>query len=166
MPNPIYVWFKGATQGVIGGHGSWPGEDDQKGREDSCLVQMFQNEILIPYDQATGQASGRRVHKPITITKRIDKASPKLSQALTSGETLTEVKFEFYRVNPMGGQEKYYTIELTNAKIVNMKQWFPITADQTKSAYSHLEDVSLTYQKITWTWVKGGVSSMDDWQAG
>jgi type VI secretion system secreted protein Hcp len=166
MPNPIYVWIKGSTQGVIGGHGSWPGEDDQKGREDSSLVHEYSSEVLIPVDPLTGQASGRRRHNPITFTKRIDKGSPKIHQALCTGETLTEVRFEFYRVDPMGGQEKYHTIKLTQAVIVNVRQWFPITADHTKSNYSHLETVSMTYRKIEWTWVKGGVTSQDDWQTG
>ncbi|HTF36468.1 MAG TPA: Hcp family type VI secretion system effector [Myxococcota bacterium] len=166
MPNPIYVWFKGANQGDIGGHGSWPGEDDQKGREKSSIVYEFDYQVEIPFDVDTGQASGRRRHKPIVFTKRIDKASPQLHQACTSGETLTKVKFEFYRVDPMGGQEKYYTIELDNAKIVNIEQWFPITHDKETAHYPHLEEVQLTFQKITYTWVKGGVTSTDDWQAG
>jgi type VI secretion system secreted protein Hcp len=166
MPNPIYVWFKGATQGVISGHGSWTGEDDQKGREDSCLVHEFASDIEIPVDLATGQASGRRRHKPIHLSKRIDKASPKLFQALCTAEVLTEVRFEFYRHDQMGKQEKYYTIKLTQAVIVDMKQWFPITHDQSKTHYQHMESVSLTYRKIEWTWEKGGITSMDDWQTG
>lgn len=166
MPNPIYVWFKGKNQGVIAGHGSWPGEDDQKGRENSCLVFEFSYNVEIPFDTDTGQASGRRRHKPIVITKRMDKASPKLLQALTQGETLTEVKFEFYRVDKMGGQSKYYTIELSNAQLVNITQWFPITHDKEKAHYPHCEEVELTFQKITYTWVDGGITSTDDWQAG
>lgn len=166
MPNPIYVWIKGSKQGVIGGHGSWSGEDDQKGRENSSLVQEFGSNVLIPTDPQTGQASGRRRHEPIVFTKRIDKASPKLLQALATGETLTEVRFEFYRVDPMGGQQKYYTIKLEQAVLVDIKQWFPITADHTRANYSHLETVSLTFRKIIWTWVDGGIESQDDWQTG
>lgn len=166
MPNPIYVWFKGATQGVIAGHGSWPGEDDQKGREDSCLVHEFSSEVEIPVDLQSGQASGRRQHHPISLMKRIDKASPKLLQALCTNEVLTEVRFEFYRHDQMGKQEKYYTIKLEQAVLVEIKQWFPPTTDPTKSHYQHMETVSLMYRKIEWTWEKGGITSQDDWQTG
>jgi len=34
--------------------------------------------VQSPRDAATGQASGKRQHKPITVTKEVDKASPKL----------------------------------------------------------------------------------------
>ena len=34
--------------------------------------------VQSPRDAATGQASGKRQHKPLTVTKEMDKASPKL----------------------------------------------------------------------------------------
>ena len=42
-------------------------------------------------DVATGQAAGKRIHKPFTITKEIDKASPLLAQACASGKHFPEV---------------------------------------------------------------------------
>ena len=36
-------------------------------------------EVTSPRDLATGQASGKRMHKPIVITKELDAASPQLS---------------------------------------------------------------------------------------
>lgn len=45
------------------------------------------SDIKSPRDVATGQASGKRQHQPITFSKRIDKASPvlyRLEQAATS----------------------------------------------------------------------------------
>jgi type VI secretion system secreted protein Hcp len=166
MPNPIYVWFTGNKQGKFGGHGSWGGEDDQKGREGSSLVQQFSHEISMPRDPQSGLPSGRRVHHPVQIVKRIDKASPRLLQALTTGERFSDVTYKWYRIDPMGGQQHYFTIQLEEAVLVGMKEWFPITADNTRSTYSHFEDVAMTYRKITWTWVDGGVTSTDDWKEG
>jgi type VI secretion system secreted protein Hcp len=167
MANPIYVWFTGVKQGPIEGWGSWLGEDDQTGREGSSLVQAYSHEVTIPRDPQSGMASGPRVHHPVTITKRIDKASPKLYLALTTGERLKEVVIKWYRIVQAGGggQEHYYTTKLEEAVIVGMKQWFPITMDPAKRDYSHLEDVSLTYRKIIWTWVDGGIETEDDWKA-
>lgn len=166
MANPIYIWFEGVTQGKIEGWGSWKGEDDQTGREGSSLVQAFEHEITIPRDSQSGMASGTRVHKPIKITKRIDKASPKLYKALCTGERLKSVEVKWFRINQSGGgmQEHYFTTKLEEAVIVSMNQWFPITADPTKRDYSHLEEVQLTYRKIIWTWVDGGIEAEDDWK--
>ena len=168
MPNPIYGWFEGVKQGSIEGHGSWPGEDDQAGREGSSLVQMFEHEITIPRDPQSGQASGRRVHHPVRIVKRIDKASPKLYQALCTGERFNKVEFKWFRIDPTGagGQQHYFTTQLEEAVLVSMKEWFPITSDSSKGDYSHFEDCCFTYRKIIWTWEDGGIQTEDDWKAG
>ena len=107
MPNPIYAWFEGANQGAIEGWGSWPGEDDQEGREGASLVQQFEHEITIPRDPQSGQASGRRVHHPVRCIKRIDKASPKLYQALCQGERFNKVEFKWFRVDPTGAGDTF-----------------------------------------------------------
>jgi len=167
MPNPIYVWFTGVNQGKIEGWGSWAGEDDQQGRDGSSLVQQFNHEVSIPRDPQSGMASGRRVHHPIQFVKRIDKASPKLFQALCQGERFSDVHFKWYRIDQSGagGQQHYFTIQLEEAVLVSMKQWFPITADSSRGNYSHFEDCSMTYRKITWTWEDGGITMQDDWKA-
>lgn len=41
-----------------------------------------------------GTPTGTREHKPLTVTKSIDKASPLLMSTLTTGETIPEVTFE------------------------------------------------------------------------
>lgn len=45
-------------------------------------------------DAASGLATGKRQHKPVTITKSIDKASPVLAKALASGSPLSNVRIE------------------------------------------------------------------------
>jgi len=119
MANPIYIWYKGVTQGPIEGFGSWAGEDDQKGKEGSSLVLSLTHEVTSPRDSATGLASGRRIHQPLTITKRIDKASPKLYMALTKNEQLSEVTVKWFRVVQAGGggQEHYFTTQLFGAVV-------------------------------------------------
>ena len=168
MPNPIYIWYTGVTQGPMEGYGSWAGEDDQAGKEGSSLVLSLTHEVTSQRDQATGLASGRRIHMPLTITKRIDKASPKLYMALTKNEQLSDVTVKWFRVVQAGGggQEHYFTTKLEGAVVSNIRQWFPIISDPTKREYSHLEDVSFSYNKITWTWEDGGITHTDDWRAG
>jgi type VI secretion system secreted protein Hcp len=166
MPNPIYVWFEGTKQGPYGGWGSWAGEDDQKGREGSSLVQQFEHEVTSPRDTSTGLASGMRVHRPVRIVKRIDKASPRIYQSLVQNEHLKKVEFKWYRIaqSGAGGQEHYFTTLLEDAVIAAVKEWFPLTVDEDYDHYSHFEDVSIVYRRITWTWQQGGVTTTDDWQ--
>jgi len=168
MPNPIYGWFEGTNQGKMEGWGSWPGEDDQKGREGASLIQQFDHEITIPRDPQSGLATGRRVHHPVRIVKRIDKASPRLFQALCQGERFKTVEFKWFRIDPSGagGQVHYFNTKLEEAILVGMKSWFPITSDSTKRDFSHFEDCSFTYRRITWQWMDGGVVTVDDWKEG
>jgi hypothetical protein len=47
-------------------------------------------EVKGPRDAASGQATGKRQHKPMTITKELDKSSPKLAESVSSSETNTD----------------------------------------------------------------------------
>jgi type VI protein secretion system component Hcp len=58
--------------------------------------------VQSPRDIASGQASGKRMHKPFVIMKEMDKASPKLFEACASGKHFPSVTVD------MGG--KQYTL--------------------------------------------------------
>ena len=30
--------------------------------------------------------------------------------------------------------------------------------------YAEYEEIAFTYQKITWTWIEGGITAEDDWE--
>jgi type VI secretion system secreted protein Hcp len=165
MATPIFGWFDGVVQGKIEGWGSWPGEDDIKDREGSSLIYQLEHEITIPRNPQTGLPAGQRVHHPVRVIKRIDKASPKLFQALCQAERFKTVTFKWYRTKAGSGkQEHYFTTELQDAILVGMKDWFPITVDQDKESYSHFEDLALTYRRIRWVWEIDGIEAIDDWQ--
>ena len=63
-----------------------------QGREDTILVQAVDHSIAIPRDTQTGLPTGKRVHHPMKITKMYDKSSPKLYQALVTGERLETLR--------------------------------------------------------------------------
>jgi type VI secretion system secreted protein Hcp len=65
------------------------------------------------HDQHTGQASGKRQHKPILITKEWGANSPQLFGHLYSNDVLDEVDIEF------DGSDDW--ISLVNAQIVNIR---------------------------------------------
>ena len=82
-----------------------------------------------PRDVATGQASGKRMHKPFTITKEVDQASPKLFEMCASGKHIAEVDVD------MGSA--HYVLEDV------------VISSATKSSGARpMETLSFTYQKI------------------
>ncbi len=107
------------------------------------------HEIVSPRDAASGLPTGKRQHKPLTITKEIDQSTPLLMKAIFTNQTLPTVKIAITD----GTSNTIAAIELTNASVASHSQ------------AGNTEKVSFTYQKITWTWVDGGVSAQDDWEA-
>ena len=113
-------------------------------------ITAFSHEIVSPRDPASGLPTGKRIHKPFVITKPIDKSSPLLLNSIFTDETLTSVLIGFLRP---GSANPVATVKLTNASV----------ADDTQHGSS--ETIAFTYQKIEWTWVDGGISAEDDWEA-
>lgn len=168
MPTPAYLSIEGATQGPItkGAFTSQSvGNIYQEGHEDEILVEAFNHVVTVPTDVQSGQPTGQRVHKPLTITKVFDKSSPLLYTALTTGEKLNKVEVKWYRTNPEGKQEHYFTIKLEDAIITHINARMPNCQDPSQAHFTHLEDVSFTYRKITWTHEVGGTSGSDDWRS-
>jgi type VI secretion system secreted protein Hcp len=167
MPTPAYLSLEGATQGPIS-KGAFTtqsvGNIYQEGHEDEILVEAFNHIVTVPTDPQSGQPTGQRVHKPLTITKVFDKASPLIYTALTTGEKLPKVEVKWYRTSPEGKQEHYFTIKLEDAIITNINSRMPNCQDPGQAHFTHLEDVSFTYRKITWTHEVGGTSGTDDWR--
>ena len=85
---------------------------------------------VAPRDLATGQASGKRMHKPFTVTKELDAASPKLFELCASGKHIPEVDVD------MGS--------------AHFKMTDVVISSATKSGGSDrpMETLSFTYQKI------------------
>jgi len=149
----IYMKVEGSRAGAIEGGATGAG------REGWIEVVAFTHEVVSPRDAASGLPTGKRQHKPISITKPIDKATPLLFQALVSNENLPNVELRFFKPDPKTGKEQmYYTIELTNASIAGIGQ------SQAVGDPMPLEEVSFTYQKIVWTWTDGGITAEDDWE--
>lgn len=48
------------------------------------------SEVVSPRDAATGQSSGKRQHKPTTVSKEYDKSSPKLMEKVANGKSSSD----------------------------------------------------------------------------
>lgn len=159
MPDPIHLTLEGSKQGPIQGSVS------MKGREGTILVNQYDHAIRIPTSPQTGQAMGKRIHEAITFVKYVDKATPKLALACTRGERMKHLTFDFYRINQMGVEEKYFTVKVENAVIVSVRTWFPNVLDKATESYGHMETVQVTYEKITETHNIDRTEMEDSWNA-
>jgi type VI secretion system secreted protein Hcp len=157
MPMISYMSVEGQTQGNIEGSCSI------KQHEGKILVQGVDHTIEIPKSIQTGLPTGKRIHGPLMITKEIDKSSPKLFQALTSGERLTSAKLEYYLISKDGKEELYYTVEIKNAIVTAMHKYVPNCLDPQNKTMGHMEDVSFTYETIIETYTPDGIEAQDSW---
>lgn len=166
MAYEFYVTIEGHKQGLF--KGSFDSGDDKAAsarRKHRIAGIKFLSETTSPRDAATGQASGRRIHKPITITKEWDAASPQLFQALVDNETLKSVLFEFVKTQPNGSEEVYHTVTLTNAAVSNIRSYLDLTDTSGDPYDAHeLEDVSFVFQKIELENREGKTAASDSWQ--
>ncbi|MGE0050983.1 MAG: Hcp family type VI secretion system effector, partial [Arcobacter sp.] len=145
MNNPVFISIKGSTQGLIT-EGAFTaesvGNSFQKGHENEALVKAFNHNIKIPRDPQSGQPSGQRVHEPLVITKLVDKSTPLLYNALTKGETLTNVELKWYRTSYTRKPEHYFSLVLEDAVIVNIDSFMDMQVGETKVQVAPLEKIS------------------------
>lgn len=147
---------------VVGPSGNIEGSCEIEGREGTILVQAFDHVVELSSDER-GMVVGRRVHRPLTITKEIDRSTPLLYQAMCNGELLPSVKLDWYRVDETGAQELYFAITMRNAVVSKIHPWVPNVLDEKFAGFRHMEDISFSYHSINWSWVLDGIEYEDRW---
>lgn len=146
--------------------GEYPGSSEKEDRENTSDVFELEHHLHQPVDLTTGQATGVRVHSPFRVVKVIDKATPGFHKALCTGQNLASVVLDAYRIDPASRSEvKYYTITLTNARIVDIRPYMPMSFVPSNESYRHMEQVSFVYEQIEWNWLPDSVIEMDRWRA-
>jgi type VI secretion system secreted protein Hcp len=159
--------------------GAFKHQSPIKSRQGTSVVTRSQHEIDAPRDAHTGLASGKRHHLPFEVELPADSSLINFQTAIVNNEVLSTVMIRYYQTaantltqggpGGSGGEAKpYYTVELTNA-VVSKFEWdqpFSRAVDpEIKNKENHIV-VHFTYQKITATWVEGGVTFSDDWLVG
>ena len=116
MAYEFYVTVKGAKQG------SFKNETPREKHQGKIAGIAFSYEVSSPRDAATGQASGKRTHHPLTFVKEWGASSPQFFQAAVTNEVLPSVVFEFVATDPNGEEYVRDTVKLTNAGVTRMKR--------------------------------------------
>jgi type VI secretion system secreted protein Hcp len=156
--------------------GAFKHQSTIKSRTGTSVVTRSSHAIEAPRDEHTGLGTGKRRHFPFEIEMPADSSTINVQQAIVTNEVLTTVMVRYYQstANSMiqgqgpgaGGESKpYLTVELTNAVVSKFEWVHPYTRavdPEIKNKENHIL-VNFTYQKITVTWVEGGVTFVDDW---
>ena len=154
-----YLVLTGDTQGDI------KGDVTIKGREDTIEVNAFSHLLsTVPDRNVNCTPSGREHHLPVKITKRIDKSTPMLMQALTDNENLTAT-LKFYRPDRTGIEEHYFTIELIGVKIAGINQEMLNNKYPENMQHEVREHISFTYERIVKTYEPEAIATEARWSS-
>lgn len=157
MATPIHLWLTDSAGAEL------KGSVRVMDREGSIEVVAQKHNLYIPTDNNTGKLTGTRIHAPFEFTKEIDISSPYLYKAVTTGQTLQRAEFKWYKNDPNGFEYEYFSTVLENVKVVSVAPKMFDIKDPLKEKHSHLEDVQLRYEKITWLYKNGNIMHSDSW---
>ena len=145
--------IEGVRQGVI------EGDNTERGQEKTILLRGFGHNMFQPVDPNTLMISGRIMTQPFKVLKNFDKSSPKLLQAMVTGETLKSVLIKLFDNDPQTGVSRhFYTIELLNGMISSIAST-GIASTGNDSSIGAEEVVGFTFQIIRLTDVLNGTTA-------
>jgi type VI secretion system secreted protein Hcp len=122
------------------------------GEEVSFPVLSLTHAIVSPRDSASGLPTGKRQHKPMVLTKSIDKASPVLLEAAIQGEPFTVEVTTYLRTG--GRRLPFVIMRLENAFVASIGP----TADDRPT-----EEVAFYYNRIAFVYAVSGTTVEDSW---
>jgi type VI secretion system secreted protein Hcp len=114
----------------------------------------FDWSVESPRDAATGQATGKRLHKPFVITIEADPASVLLLGAIFTNERLDTVEIALRHV---GEAADYMRVSLTNAFVGLVHRFSDGGLDY--------EEITFVYERIQVMWLDPPITVQDDWAA-
>lgn len=138
------------------------GSANQSGREETIIVRAVDHQVNAVLD-ANGLPAGARKHQPIVLSVTADRAAPLIQQALTTNETMTTFRLDFYQTSTAGPEQRHYRITLTGARVIGMK------LEMLNNAYSDLASVPMQYKvafayaSIEWEHTLASIVSTDSW---
>lgn len=150
----VYVKITARKQGDL------PGDSRSRGHEGWLVGTGFDYELTLPRDAATGQATGKRRHSPVTLALPWGAASPLLFTAATTNEQLPKIVFEFPAVNQDGSEFVAQRVTLTDALVSGYHHSADVKGEPTE-----IDRISFTFGQITIEDLGAKTIARDDWVA-
>jgi type VI secretion system secreted protein Hcp len=149
-----YMWIKDETGVDI------KGSVTLAGREGSVEVVALDQNVYIPVDPTTNQLIGTRRHDPFVFTKYIDASTTYFNKAVCEGQTFSQVTIRSYQIDNSGAETEYFRCVLEDVKVIKVAPALG-SIFNSKKKVAPIEQVSLIYQKITWTYTDGNIQYSD-----
>lgn len=93
--------------------------------------------------------------------KEIDKSTPKLYQALVTGEQFSNITLKYYRHTLLGVEEHYFTQIFEDAVITGILAETPTVFISKNEPFKDMEIISFNYQNIKWVYEPDGIETED-----
>ena len=141
---------KGAksTIGYLSITGVTEGCSDVKNNENSCLVYGFKQGVSVSGSSSGGGGGASRATFSLTITKPVDRASVMILGDVVTG---THIKDATIRLAQDGSLKSSYSLQLHEVIITGVQQYYD-ALDPDQASLGQLEDVTFSFEKISWTW--------------
>ena len=122
--------------------GDIDGESTERAHKDWIIIEGFSQGIAAAEQAATGAARQRTtvVFEELMITKKIDKATPKLMELCAKGQVVPELEMDMVTANG----RLYYKITLSNVRIKSIRT---TTGEPDRNP---IDEVAFSFTKITW----------------
>lgn len=146
---PGTVTCTGLRQGVFGG------------TDGSSVVHATSYGVVAPRDPATGQATGKRQHKPLNFVKSVDRTSPQYFQALVTNELLTSCTVTYFSSTDRAPVPTY-RVKLVNAAVIEVAQTKGDSRIAAAGPLGEHEQISLTFQRIEIEHLESQTFASDD----
>lgn len=159
MAEAVHLYLKANNTDI---HGESSIASLGRDRSIECVALDFA--VKTAREAGSGMATGRRQYEPLRFRKRIDKSTPLLAKALTENQRI-EATFKFFRPSLAGDgtTQMFFQIELDGGRLASQQIMLPDTLVPALSFDPPMEEVSIVFQSITWTYTDGGISHRDSW---
>lgn len=132
-------------------------------KDDSSVIYAFSQSCSMPMDQYTGIPTGSRKYDAFMVQKEIDRATPELWKALTTGQTLETVTITLYQIaKDTGTETAYFKFTLKSARITAIHDYMPTTFEDTGNAIGHLEEIFLVANEYEWENILAKTQNVDE----
>jgi type VI secretion system secreted protein Hcp len=146
-----------------------PGDHTQTslGRENTIEVLKLEQPMFVNIERASLRPSGRRVYMPLKFSKRMDRSTVLLRQALNQNQVIAG-NFRWFRPNPAGDgtTQHFFTLAFTGGRITRCELQLPDVMQAESASLPPMELVELMFDGVTWTWLDGGIEHTDSISSG
>jgi type VI secretion system secreted protein Hcp len=139
------------------------GECNKQGHTGAVEVRAFHHEVAKQVDPLdNSKVRSDRHHGSVTITTDLDKSFPLLMKALCNGETINQIKVEWYRQPAEGASEPehYFTHTFSKCIITGVRPLMKSATEQGRTG--HMFSFDFGYRQVTWTSETGGTEFLDE----